>query len=458
MRIEINAGGLGRASVAQYELNMVGYVSDAESMISSFKAVSAATCNLNGGVGNLRDALNNVEERIRKEEQKLQNTKSVLKKTDDFLALAIRVDKEVAVLVNKNKDEFYRVNPWLRPVDRSESLWDRFCNWVGDKAKAFVDGLKKAWEWIKDAASKIWDSLVEFYEKYKKIIDTVLIVVGAVLAVVAVVASGGLALVPLLGALGVSTGAAIAISTAVAVVAVVSTIGSSVMNIIDIWFDIDNPIFNAFQKAFNIVSVVSNLTYAAGGIYNSIKGINPQDYIRTHSAQTPKTPYQSVDDLSRFEKQTITDYTKNSDIYDNMNGSLRGYDTATPENVKRIENLKNTLDNSSLNYNKPVYRGTSQEMLGDLRYATPEEMIGKPLVEKGFMSTSSSYEVSMRPEFLKDLHITIDNPMGAHALDVSKISAFTGEKEILFSAGQNMVITSAERVNNILKIHVTLMK
>ena len=54
---------------------------------------------------------------------------------------------------------------------------------------------KSRWEKFKDGCKKVG----EWYkEHWKEILITVTIVIGAVLAIVAVVASGGLALVPLL--------------------------------------------------------------------------------------------------------------------------------------------------------------------------------------------------------------------------------------------------------------------
>ena len=69
---------------------------------------------------------------------------------------------------------------------------------------------KKVGEWCK--------------EHWKEILITVTIVIGAVLAIVAVVASGGLASVPLLTT-----------SYTVAAIAILSTLGSSTLNIIDTW-------------------------------------------------------------------------------------------------------------------------------------------------------------------------------------------------------------------------------
>lgn len=61
------------------------------------------------------------------------------------------------------------------------------------------------------------------------------VILGAALAIAAVVTTGGAALIPLLTALGVAAGTAANISLAVAAIAVVSTIGAAALNIADTW-------------------------------------------------------------------------------------------------------------------------------------------------------------------------------------------------------------------------------
>jgi hypothetical protein len=264
-------------AVAEYQLNMSSFISDVESVISSFKTVSSKVYDLDGGVGSLEGALGGLSARIQLEEEKLEAAVAVQEQSADFLDLAIQVDKQVASLVDRNKDEFYETNPWLKPAaGADETAWYEDCwNWLCGAGEAIAEGAEQVWDWTKDTAKKAWDGLVDFYQENKKVIDTVLVVVGAIAAIAAVVASGGGALIPLLTALGCSAGAAAAISGAVAVVAVVSTVGATVLNVVDIWAEIENPTFQAWKKGLNIVSGVSNLLYSIGGMYNSFKKITP---------------------------------------------------------------------------------------------------------------------------------------------------------------------------------------
>ena len=320
LRIEISSGGLG-TSVMDFQSDLTSFLFDAESMISSFKAVQNSTYSLNGGVGDLQSSLSQIESRIQTEEAKKLEAEHIQAKANDFIQLAERVDHQVESCVNQNKEELYYVNPCLKPspsVTEEATWYERARLWLCGKGEVFVEGVKTTWEWTKDTAFKAWNGIVAYYSEHKKIIDTILIVAGAVAAIAAVVFTGGLALVPLLGALGVSTATAIAISTAVAVVAVVSTVGSSVLNIVDIWAEIDNPVFNTFQKVLNVVSTVSNITYSIGNIYNSLKGVSGKEYIARQNAikngkmgysnleaDHPNMTHQSGADFDQSRKQAI---------------------------------------------------------------------------------------------------------------------------------------------------------
>ena len=312
MRIEISSSGFGGAAVSELQSDLGSYIGDAESVLSSFKTIKESTIGLNGGAGNLRGALKNVDSRVRTEEGKIQEAKTIQKKVNEFVSLASRIDQSVSEKVNSNKEELYRVNPWLKPatsVDEEVPWYEQAWNWLCGAGEAITDGAKQVWNWVSDTATKAWKGIFEFYQEYKKIIDTVLIVVGAVFAVVAVIGSGGLALVPLLGALGLSMATATAISTIVAVVAVVSTVGAVGMNIADTWLEINSPMFNTVQKVLNITSTVTNLAYSIGNIYNSINGVTPEEYIaRQNAIKNGKQRYRNLDAEHPRMEHTNSDY------------------------------------------------------------------------------------------------------------------------------------------------------
>ncbi len=202
MRIEINAGGLGSAlSVVEYQVGINAVAASIDGIISGFKSVRNSTLNLHGGIGNLYEAVESLDARIAKEEEKKSNAVEVKTKTVSFLDLAVRVDKQVSALVNINKDEFYRVNPWLKPVTSEERPWyQKAWDWLCGTGEKITSGMEKAANWIKDTAAKAWNGLVDFYEKHKKAIFTALLLIAAVAVLLLVPPAGGLLATMLIGA------------------------------------------------------------------------------------------------------------------------------------------------------------------------------------------------------------------------------------------------------------------
>lgn len=111
------------------------------------------------------------------------------------------------------------------------------------------------------------------------------------------------------------------------------------------------------------------------------------------------------------------------------------------------------IDKTSLPEDMVFYRGTSTDALGSLKNLSPEELIGKTFTEDGFMSTTRSCAVAQET-FLDNMFITIKTTKGTKALDISSISAYEKEEEILFNSGQEMLIISSELKNKVLYITV----
>jgi len=112
------------------------------------------------------------------------------------------------------------------------------------------------------------------------------------------------------------------------------------------------------------------------------------------------------------------------------------------------------LDNSALPQDMTLYRGTSTDAIGSLQNLSVDELVGKTFTEQGFMSTSISNAVA--EDFSGNMQITIEASKGVQALDISSISQYPMESEVLFNAGQEMLITSAEVSDGILYITVII--
>lgn len=214
---------------------------------------------VNRSICNLDDVISSISASTQTQEEKVNSLENLNKEVKEFASDAAKVDDKVADTVNKNKDDFYDKYDYLKPDSEKSTLLEQ----IWDSVK---DGCKKVGEWCK--------------EHWKEIVTTLGIVIGAIIAIAAVVATGGGALVPLLAsvltAIGVAQGTAMTIATvtslAVAAIAVISTIGSAGLNIADIWGDFDNPTFQAWKSALMWTSVISNGFYSIGIATQSIMG------------------------------------------------------------------------------------------------------------------------------------------------------------------------------------------
>lgn len=251
------------ATIALYEnkINQLPtLITDVMNSVSGYSSelfsLKQKSLNVASNVCNLDDVIQSIQSSTDTQEKKSANLKAFQQKSEDFISEVDRIDSDVAAIVNQNKDDFYGQYYYLKP-ECEKTGWEK----VGD-------GLASAAEWCK--------------EHWKEIVLTVVIVILAVLAIAAVIATGGVALAPLLagilGYFGVAAGTALTIATyislGVAVVAITSTVLSSIVNIMDIWGDFDNNSgFQTFKTAMNWTSMITNGIYGIGGIYNAFHGI-----------------------------------------------------------------------------------------------------------------------------------------------------------------------------------------
>ncbi len=251
------------ATIALYanKINqMPDLIKDIKQSVTDYKseltALKTKTLSINKSVCDLDDIISAIQTSSQTQEKKVTALNTFNQKNKEFITDVAHIDSDVADVIKKRKDDFYDKYSYLKT--ECEKNW---LEYVGDWFTA-------AGEWCK--------------EHWKEIVITIVIVIGAILAIAAVVLTGGMALAPLLAAgltaLGVSAGTALTIasviSLTIAVIAVTSTAISSIMNIADTWFNIDNPTFKAWKTAMNWTSMISNGLYSIGSIYNGIKGIS----------------------------------------------------------------------------------------------------------------------------------------------------------------------------------------
>ena len=311
MRIEISSSGFCGAAISELQSNLNTYIGNAESVLSSFKTIKENTVGLNGGAGKLQGALENIDSRVRTEEHKIQDAKDIKNKVNEFVSLAVRVDQSVCEKVNCNKEKLYRVNPWLKPatsVEEEVPWYERAWNWLCGVGEVITDGTKKTWNWISDTVVKAWNNIVDLYEEHKeliwKIVGTITISAFVVLAVTAIISTGGAALsglVPLLVSLGVTESVATTISASLAITAIASTIGSGIMNIADLWAEIDNKLFRDIQLTLAVVSFATTFVYTIGSSVSKriVESTAKPNQIHHYATNKSDTYVNQFEDITR---------------------------------------------------------------------------------------------------------------------------------------------------------------
>lgn len=144
--------------------------------------------------------------------------------------------------------------------------------------------------------------------------------------------------------------------------------------------------------------------------------------------------------LSNEEFNALKDYTREEpNYYRNINKKLRGktafFDSG---NRERAFLIHNALKKSEIPCPCTVYRGGPPDILGKFKNMSDDELIGKVLLDKGFMSTS----IVKGCEFGGNVKLEIFVPSGSKGAYLSNgISAIgEGEHEILFDKGCRLKI------------------
>jgi len=171
MRIELNSGGLGGiASISSMQTDIGKLLSSSGSLSRAFQIVKNFACNMNGGVGNLSSAVDQIERRISFEESRITALQDVENKSNGFISLSIETDIKVSDLVNKSKNEFYRVNSWSKPpqAEGQKQWYEKLYGYLCKAGEVVSDCLNK----IKDSICKfchtIKEKLSEYFEEFKR--------------------------------------------------------------------------------------------------------------------------------------------------------------------------------------------------------------------------------------------------------------------------------------------------
>ena len=139
--------------------------------------------------------------------------------------------------------------------------------------------------------------------------------------------------------------------------------------------------------------------------------------------------------LSRAESNALTHYTTSH--FEEMNGYLRGVnDTISTKDKNAIRNATEALSKSKVPENIVAHRGMRPfGIFNDLRKVKP----GTVYEDKGFHSTTLDKNKSF-----PGINVKIHVPKGAKGAYISKISAFSNEKELLLPPGTKFKILKVD--------------
>ena len=149
-------------------------------------------------------------------------------------------------------------------------------------------------------------------------------------------------------------------------------------------------------------------------------------------------------ELSTDEVNALTDYTREEpNYYRNINQKLRGKTLFFDEgNRERATMIHNALKKSKVPCACTVYRGGPPDILGKYKNIPDNELVGKVLLDKGFMSTSTV----KGSEFGGSVKLEIFVPVGAKGAYLSDGISAVGEceHEMLFDKGCRMKIVGVK--------------
>lgn len=341
------------ATIALYanKLNtMPGLVSDIRSSANDFKSelmsLKGKVQSINRNICNVDDVLTSISASTKMQEDKIDVLNRLGEEVKRFAADVAKVDGNVAQKVEQSKKDFYDKYSYLKP------FWE-----------------KNLFEQMLDVGSFLLKSAAEWCIEHWKEITTVILILGAIAAVALVIATGGMALAPMLAAiltsLGMASGTALTVATitslVVAGIALTSTVASTTLNIIDIWCDMsENSTFQFWKNVMNLTSAISNLLYAPGTVYNAFHGIEKSALKQYGMNYLMKSDFRN--NISNAAKYNFTIQRNTSVFYKDMEDVgehvakryVKRFGGETPETLleknyvnRRIPNIINSEDASA---------------------------------------------------------------------------------------------------------------
>jgi len=128
---------------------MPGLINEVKKSVVDYKSELSAlrkkTLNINRSVCNLDEVISFIQASSQTQDRKIDSLEKFCSESEKFISEVIRIDEEVAELINKRKENFYKEYYYLKP-ESEKSGWEKI-----------KDGLKSVAEWCKEN----WESIAK---------------------------------------------------------------------------------------------------------------------------------------------------------------------------------------------------------------------------------------------------------------------------------------------------------
>ncbi|ALX09695.1 pretoxin HINT domain-containing protein [Acetivibrio thermocellus AD2] len=121
---------------------MPGLIKEVKKSVVDYKSELSAlrkkTLNINRSVCNLDEVISSIQASSQTQDRKIDSLEKFCSESEKFISEVVRIDEEVAELINKRKENFYKEYYYLKP-ESEKSGWEKI-----------KDGLKSVAEWCKE--------------------------------------------------------------------------------------------------------------------------------------------------------------------------------------------------------------------------------------------------------------------------------------------------------------------
>ena len=154
--------------------NMPELIKDVKKSVTDYKSELSNLRNksfkVNKSICDLDEVISAISTSTQTQEEKISSLETFQNNSEQFITDTVKIDGDVADIVNQNKNDFYNKYYYLKP-ECEKSGWEKFC-----------DGCKKVGEWCRDN----WKSIVKI---------VVAVVIIAALGIASVLTGGVLAVI-----------------------------------------------------------------------------------------------------------------------------------------------------------------------------------------------------------------------------------------------------------------------